>query len=379
MNKYTQDGVNVPVGDAFSAFAGQVCRGSYKNSEYVTVVDLSKGHFRGPRGYLLTGLPNYINTAAADGQGTKSIIIDAAGRHVDAGADIIAMTAEDISRWGGLALVIYNLLDTATLGKDTQSETYESFQRLMLGLGDSAKEQNIVLMGGETAELGVCVGSENPNALTKYNWAAFAIGVYDKHRMISGDTLKAGQVVIALRDYCRCNGFSSIRKALAMHYGEKWYENPDALYDVIEAAWPSKLYHRFLAAMNGWYERDFRPIVKMHLIVHVTGGSIRSKFAEDLLFPMGLSARLDSLWDPPDIIRKCRVWRGMSEEEAYETWNCGQGALVVVDPEDAGLFIELAARSNIAAKKAGEITNETLPSLIIVSKFTDTEIEFRPR
>jgi hypothetical protein len=48
---------------------------------------------------------------------------------------------------------------------------------------------------------------------------------------------------------------------------------------------------------------------------------MKSKLAEDILFPRGLSAELDNLWDPADIMRKCAKWRGMIDEECYETWN----------------------------------------------------------
>ena len=55
--KYTQDGVNVPVGDAFSAMAGGLIATTHENCPYVTVEDLSRGLFRGPKPYSLNGLP----------------------------------------------------------------------------------------------------------------------------------------------------------------------------------------------------------------------------------------------------------------------------------------------------------------------------------
>ncbi len=54
---YQQDGVNISAGDAFSAFVGQLCRESYHNSRFVQVADLSRGDFRGPRGWKLIERP----------------------------------------------------------------------------------------------------------------------------------------------------------------------------------------------------------------------------------------------------------------------------------------------------------------------------------
>lgn len=50
-NLYKQDGVDIDAGDFFSKFAGNIARSTYTNSPYVEVHDLSRGNFRGPRGY----------------------------------------------------------------------------------------------------------------------------------------------------------------------------------------------------------------------------------------------------------------------------------------------------------------------------------------
>jgi len=137
---------------------------------------------------------------------------------------------------------------------------------------------------------------------------------------------------------------------------------------------PSILYDRFLATANGWFDVNFEAIFKMYLIVHVTGGAIKSKFAEDILFPMGLSARLDNLWEPPKIMKDCAEWRGMSDQECYAVWNGGQGMLVVVDQADNERFIAMAKEFGIEAKVCGEITRESQPSVIIFSKFTEDKV-----
>jgi phosphoribosylaminoimidazole (AIR) synthetase len=78
--KYAQDGVNVAEGDTFSRFAGALCRETYGNSPYVEIRDFSRGHFRGPRGFRLKGLPKDCwMDATPDGDGTKVVLVDAAG------------------------------------------------------------------------------------------------------------------------------------------------------------------------------------------------------------------------------------------------------------------------------------------------------------
>ena len=329
-SKYAQDGVNISTGDAFSSFCGDICKSTYENSPFVEVYDLSRGNFRGPRGIKLKGLPDEcLLTMVVDGVGTKVVPIVASGKLKTAASNVIAMTSMDITRYGGLPLVFMNIFDVRSLG-ELNSETYQMCQDAMLGLQALANENNYVLLGGETAELGVCVGSDNPNAKLAFNWGGTMLGVYHPKKMIYGDTLKPGQIIIALRDDFRSNGISSVRKALKIRYGENWFNNPEALNDIIAASTPSAQYDRLLNYAHGWItdngEVSIEPYIPMHLIVHLSGGAFESKLGNDMLRPQGLSAWLPGLFTPPGIMLKCAQWRELLDEECYSTFNGGQGA-----------------------------------------------------
>lgn len=372
---YAQDGVHVAEGDSFSQFAGELCRSTYGSSPFVDVRDFSRGHFRGPRGFQLKNLPEgCFLDLAPDGDGTKPVLIDAMGTYTPAFYDSaaygwIAMTCGDITRWGGLPLVLVNNFDVASLG-ETGSETNDAARQMLRGAARIAREQNLVLFKGETAELGLYVGTDNRFSTISYLWSGVALGVYHPDKMITGDSVEKGMVVMALREQgFRNNGISSVRAALRNRYGEQYYTNTEASLDLEEAAAPAVLYDRFLAYVNGWYRSDFAAEIPMHLIVHVTGGALRSKLAEDILFPRGLSAILDDLWDPPVIMSQCAEWRGMADEDCYEVWNGGQGALVVIDECHVETFCRRARAHLIEAKVAGRIRKEEVPTLRIYSKF----------
>lgn len=369
-DKYKEDGVNKSVGDIFSEFCGDLARKTYGNSPYVKMTDMSNGNFRGPRGAELQHLPKgCILASAADGVGTRSIVEVAANNPQVSGGGLFAMTAMDITRWGGLPLILMNVFDVSTLG-EFNSETYQMAQWVMLGLKKIADKHQYVISTGETAEVGVCVGSDNPDAKLKFNWAGFMLGAYHPAKMILGDTLKPGQVIIALRDDLRYNGISSVRKAFVMKYGPKWWDNPEAKDDLWSATTPAAQYDRFLNKMHGWFsENSFHPLVKMHLIVHLSGGAFESKLGNDILKKLNLSAELDDLFEPPEIMRKCAEWRGMDEAECYSTWNGGQGAIVVIDEQDTKYFIEEARQYKIEAKVAGRIMEKRDYTVAIKSKF----------
>src|SRR3989344_2098934 len=157
---YSKDGVDVEEEASFSSFAGSMCRASYRNSPYVEVHDLSGGSFRGPRPFTLKNLPEgYFIEASTDGIGTKGILIDAAKTHRLAAYDLVAMVSSDITRFGGVPLVLINVFDTVSVGNegDEVSKTYKS---AITGLGKAAKESRIVVLKGETAQMGAAIGSE---------------------------------------------------------------------------------------------------------------------------------------------------------------------------------------------------------------------------
>jgi phosphoribosylaminoimidazole (AIR) synthetase len=321
-NVYAQDGVNIDVGDELSREAARMCRSTYNVSPFVEVCDLSQGNFRGPRGYRLKNLPyGCLETGSADGTGTKTMLFAASGSLKDSPSGLIAMTAMDITRYGGLPLGLFNILDVSSLGNHLQSKSYKMFREAIVSLGKLARKHQYVVLDGEIAELGTSVGSDDVNSPAKFNWAGVMIGVYHKEKMILGNTLEAGQIIIVFREYFRDNGISSVRKALAMHYGSEWYKEKSAMDDIRACATPSVQYDRMFNYAHGWFNGlNFMPLVPMHLIVHLSGGAFRSKLGEDMLAPQGLRAVLPDLFKPPEIMQKCKLTPlGMVDKERWQS------------------------------------------------------------
>jgi phosphoribosylformylglycinamidine cyclo-ligase len=372
---YAEDGVDVEEEASFSKFAGSICKASYKNSPFVEVHDLSGGQFRGPRPFTFKNLPEgYFIEVSTDGIGTKGILIDAAKTHHFAAYDLIAMTSSDITRYGGISLVFVNAFDTSGIGRegDKVSATYKS---AIAGLGDVAQKEKIVILKGETAQMGDAMGSEIADSKTKLNWSGAMIGAYHKDKMITGEKLTPGQVIIGLKENgFRCNGISSIRKALKEKFGKEWWKNPEAEESIKAAAVPSVLYDTYINTLHGWFDKNFKPEIAIHSIVHLSGGAFKEKLANDILFPKKLSAELFDLWEPPKIMRDCAFWRNIADEEFYEVWHGGQGMLLIVEEKDAEHCIKRGKDFGIEAKIVGKITKEKEPKVTIHSKLTPGKI-----
>jgi phosphoribosylformylglycinamidine cyclo-ligase len=371
-----KDSVNLSLGDKISAYAGRKTRTTHKNSIWVDIEE-PDGHFRSEISFMINFLlPQLRMIVAPDGIGTKVALIDAIRGYKNAGRDIVAMTAGDITRSGGCPIVFSNVLDVSSLGENEESETYKAVQSLFDGLVEVANMLEFTCIKGETAELSSCVSSPNPDAVLKFNWSGFMFGITHPDKVINGNTLAPGQILMTLREYgFRSNGMSAVRAIMENKFGKGWWQQKDLIEKV---ATPSTLYDHFLTYLNGWKNIDhsFERILNVHLVCHLSGGSFKSKLFDDVLRKKGLSARLDDLWEPPHIVQQCAEWSQMPDEKLYEKWSCGQGALVAIDQTDVSRFIQYAENFNIEAKVAGEIVSSTTPYLDIISKFSDKTFRY---
>jgi phosphoribosylformylglycinamidine cyclo-ligase len=294
--------------------------------------------------------------------------------HSNAAMDLMAMTCGDITRFGGLPAVFWNVLDVQSLGSP-DSKKFNLFVSMLKGLVEAANKQGIVVHKGETAELGQCVGTTNPSPNAPFNWAGIAFGLFLEDKIIYGDRIQPGDIVIALGEKSfRSNGLSDVRKALALHYGPDYLILKEAYEDLVAATIPSVLYDRFLATANGWFEPDLQSLVDIRLISHITGGGI-NKFVEALA-PTGLSARLNDLYELPMIMRKCATWLGMTSKDLYGVWNGGQGVILVIAPEDVIKFLNMAKSFGIGARICGEIFDSKTTSVEVLSKYDNEIITF---
>lgn len=367
---YTQAGVNVDLGDLLSGIAGGECKKSYGYCPFLEIDDgRVGGRFRGPVGFRLKDLPSdTYYTAGADGIGTKVmlyILLKKMGMR-NAARDLLAMILDDIVRYGNLPLAVGNVLDVSTLGESKRDSVFEQFVELMRGLGDAARDQNVTIIAGETAELGPFVGSENQKQKNKFNWAGFAVGAMRRRMRILGDKIRPGQPIVALHEPgMRSNGFSAFRKFMRELFGLEWWNESEA-QDLIEmAGLPSVIYASLIAEANGWLNPEFEPIAEMTGIAHITGGGILGKFGDDLIGLTGHSAELTNLYDPPALVERM-VRHFKSQPGAKSVWTplvpyskfcCGQGMLVVLSNDDEmAEFLQLAERRGYEAKEAGRIT-----------------------
>lgn len=268
--------------------------------------------------------------SGTDGCGTKvklAIIMD---RHDTIGIDAVAMCVNDIACAGGEPLFF---LDYIACGKNYP----EKIADIVKGVAEGCLQSEAALIGGETAEHPGLMPEED------YDLAGFAVGVCDKKDMITGENLKAGDVLIGMASTgVHSNGFSLVRRVFEK---ELTKEGLDTYYEEL-----GKTLGETLLAPTRIYVKALKAVkeagVKIHACSHITGGGFYENVPRMLTDGVRAVIKKDSYPVPP-IFGMMQKKGEIEEQVMYNTFNMGIGMVVAVDAADAGKAME-------AMKAAGD-------------------------
>ena len=175
----------------------------------------------------------------------------------------------------------------------------------------------------------------------EYDLAGFAVGIVDEKKLITGEQLKAGDVLIGMASSgVHSNGFSLVRKVFEMTKEslETYYEELGTTLGEALIA-PTKIYVKALKAVKD-------AGVEIKACSHITGGGFYENIPR--MLPDGVRAvvRKDS-YEVPAIFRLLADKGNIEEQMMYNTYNMGIGMVLAVDPSE----VEAAMA---AVREAGE-------------------------
>lgn len=261
--------------------------------------------------------------SGTDGCGTKvklAIIMD---KHDTIGIDAVAMCVNDIACAGGEPLFF---LDYIACGKNYP----EKIADIVKGVAEGCLQSEAALIGGETAEHPGLMPEED------YDLAGFAVGVCDKKEMITGEHLKAGDVLIGMASTgVHSNGFSLVRKVFEK---ELTKEGLNTYYDSL-----GKTLGEALLAPTRIYVKALKSVKNAGVTVkacsHITGGGFYENVPRMLKEGTRAVIRKDS-YEVPAIFKMLADKGEIEETMMYNTFNMGIGMIVAVDPADVEKTME---------------------------------------
>ena len=266
--------------------------------------------------------------SGTDGVGTKLKLAFLMNRHNTVGIDCVAMCVNDIACAGGEPLFF---LDYIACGRNVP----ERIAAIVSGVAEGCSQAGAALIGGETAEM------PGFYPVDEYDLAGFAVGVVDEKDLITGASVKPGDVLVGMASSgVHSNGFSLVRKVFTMkeEYMNTHFESlgrtlGEALIE------PTKIYVKALRTVK-------EAGVAIKGCSHITGGGFYENIPR--MLPEGVRAQVkkDSYPVPP-IFKMLAVDGRIEEQMMYNTFNMGIGMVMAVDPAQADACMA-------AVREAGE-------------------------
>ena len=286
----------------------------------------------------ISKMKNPVLLSGTDGVGTKQKLAFLMDRHDTVGIDCVAMCVNDVACAGGDPLFF---LDYIACGKNIP----EKIATIVKGVAEGCVQADSALLGGETAEHPGIMPDE------EYDLAGFSVGVVERDDMITGQDIKAGDMLIGIASSgVHSNGFSLVRKVFDIESREvleKTYEELGGarLGDVLLT--PTRIY---VHAMKAIREAG----VKVKGCSHVTGGGFYENIPR--MLPDGTVARIQKDSYPiPAIFPLMQKVGEIDEHVMYNTFNMGIGLCLAIDPKDKDKVIAAAASAGDQAYVIGEI------------------------
>lgn len=274
--------------------------------------------------------------SGTDGVGTKLKLAFLMDKHDTIGIDCVAMCVNDIACAGGEPLFF---LDYIACGKNYP----EKIADIVNGVAEGCLQSDAALIGGETAEHPGLMPEE------EYDLAGFAVGIVDEKDMITGQDLKAGDVLIGVASSgVHSNGFSLVRKIFEMTK-----ESLDTYYDELgktlgEALLtPTRIYVKAMKSMKD-------AGVKVKACSHITGGGFYENIPRMLKDDTVAVIEKNSYPIPP-IFTLMAKKGNVDEQMMYNTYNMGLGLVIAVDPAQADAAIAAIEAAGEKAYRVGSI------------------------
>jgi phosphoribosylformylglycinamidine cyclo-ligase len=257
-----------------------------------------------------------VLVASADGVGTKLKIAFATGVHNTIGRDLVNHCVNDILVQGARPLFFLDYIATGSLSPDTITSIIE-------GITSGCRDNGCVLLGGETAEMpGFYADGE-------YDVAGFIVGIVDRHKIIDGKTIEAGDLVLGLPSAgLHTNGYSLARKLFFETLGHK----PDTSLDDLGQTVGDALLQTHLS-----YLSTLEPLLDSGIIkglAHITGGGLLENIPRILPAETAVEIKRGS-WPVLPVFEVMQRAGNVAEPEMFRTFNMGVGMVIVCAGDDA--------------------------------------------
>lgn len=338
---YEQAGVDVAAGNR----AVDLLKQRLKSTQHPLVLG-GLGGFGGAM--RLPRLKDPVLVAGTDGVGTKIELARAVGRLDTIGIDLVAMSVNDVAACGAVPLFF---LDYLVVGHVLP----EQVATIVAGVDEGCLRAQCVLLGGETAEHPGQFGEGD------FDLAGFAVGMVERDELWGPQRVNVGDALVGLRSSgLHSNGFSLVRLLIKAHGVDVHARWSDQALPAVDAGFASDVPGRTVGEVLLEPTAIYSPVLHdlshaggVHAVAHVTGGGFPDNVGRAV--PEGMAAEIDlTSWTPQPVFRWLHAL-GVAPEEMLNTFNCGIGMVVAMDPAHVESNLRVVAQAGVDAQIIGRV------------------------
>ena len=273
------------------------------------------GSFGGMFSGMFPEMREPVLVASADGVGTKLKVAFMANVHNTIGQDLVNHCVNDILVQGARPLFFLDYFATGKLSPEITIDVVK-------GISVACKENNCVLLGGETAEMpGFYADGE-------YDLAGFIVGVVDKSKVIDGKSIKTDDVVLGLPSSgLQTNGYSLARKLFFEIGGFQVDSYIDELGETVGEALLEP-HASFLKQLDKLLDSG-----RIKGLAHITGGGLVENIPR--ILPANVSVEIKrGTWNELPVFSLMQKLGNVENKEMFRAFNMGVGMVVICADED---------------------------------------------
>lgn len=276
-----------------------------------------------------------VLVSSIDGVGTKLKVAVRADRHDTVGHDLVNHCVNDIAVCGAEPLFFMDYYATGTLTPDVA-------EQVVRGFTEGCKENGCALIGGETAEMTDVYDADD------YDLVGTIVGLVDKQRIIDGEHVEAGDLLIGLASSgLHTNGYTLARTVLFDQYDAN--DEPEELGGESVGSALLRVHRSYLKAIRRLRENDLA-----RALVHVTGGGIPGNTGR--VMPEGFGFEVDyEAWKRPALFQLIQRLGDVPEDDMRRTFNLGIGLIAIVPADRRREAFQLLQEAGEAPRQIGEV------------------------
>lgn len=332
MITYKDSGVDSTAGDKLVDIIKPLAKKTHQPSGVLSGIGSFASLFEVSKSYT-----DPVIVSGSDGCGTKLKLASEWNLHDTIGIDLVAMSVNDILTCGAKPVFFLDYFATSKLDVDTA-------EKVIKGIISGCIQSDCALLGGETSEMpGMYQNGE-------YDLAGFGVGLVEKSKIITGDTILPGDVMIGLKSSgVHSNGYSLVRKCIELRKNNlpQTLDSVDFKTAIME---PTRIYVKSILNLlqNSSYVKG---------MAHITGGGLVENIPR--ILPKFCDMELDySGYKKSDLFMFLQDTAAISNAEMLKTFNCGIGFVVIVSQEDTLNCMQILQESGESCLQIGTITRK---------------------